>query len=251
MVVLWQQGNGPTSAPSGFGGSPQQGLPSVGGRPRVRARRGQATDPHSIAERLRRERIAERMKALQELVPNSNKTDKASMLYEIIDYVKFLQLQVKILSMSRLGGAGAVAPTTSDLPAEGSNNMSATISHSSGTPSPVQDGIALTEREVTQLMEDDMGSAMQYLQSKGLCLMPIALATAISTTNTSRGAQGRVGERQRTSAAGSNGGLITDGLVSSEQASKDNSREVESVNGTASMGTHNGPKCEGKLTDGP
>ncbi|KAF5194772.1 Transcription factor une12, partial [Thalictrum thalictroides] len=42
-------------------------------RPRVRARRGQATDPHSIAERLRRERIAERMKALQELVPSSNK----------------------------------------------------------------------------------------------------------------------------------------------------------------------------------
>lgn len=42
-------------------------------RQRVRARRGQATDPHSIAERLRRERIAERMKALQELVPNANK----------------------------------------------------------------------------------------------------------------------------------------------------------------------------------
>ncbi|EFJ10163.1 hypothetical protein SELMODRAFT_128445, partial [Selaginella moellendorffii] len=39
----------------------------------VRARRGQATDPHSIAERLRREKIAERMKALQELVPNANK----------------------------------------------------------------------------------------------------------------------------------------------------------------------------------
>jgi hypothetical protein len=101
------------------------------------------------------------------------------------------------------------------------------------------------------LLEDDMGSAMQYLQSKGLCLMPIALATAISTTNNSRGAQGGVGDRQRTSAAGSNGGLITDGLVSSEQASKDNSREVESINGTTSMGTHNGPECEGKLTDGP
>jgi hypothetical protein len=42
-------------------------------RPRVRARRGQATDPHSIAERLRRERIAERIRALQELVPTVNK----------------------------------------------------------------------------------------------------------------------------------------------------------------------------------
>ncbi|KAL3328986.1 hypothetical protein AABB24_036211 [Solanum stoloniferum] len=45
--------------------------PSI--RPRVRARRGQATDPHSIAERLRRERISERIKALQELVPSCNK----------------------------------------------------------------------------------------------------------------------------------------------------------------------------------
>ncbi|MCD7471809.1 hypothetical protein HAX54_012478 [Datura stramonium] len=42
-------------------------------RPRVRARRGQATDPHSIAERLRRERISERIKALQEIVPSCNK----------------------------------------------------------------------------------------------------------------------------------------------------------------------------------
>ncbi|KAG6470928.1 hypothetical protein ZIOFF_072018 [Zingiber officinale] len=100
-------------------------------KPRVRARRGQATDPHSIAERiwhyghilhlvsapqLRRERIAERMKALQELVPNANKTDKASMLDEIIDYLKFLQLQV--LSMSRLGGAAAVAPLVADMSSE-------------------------------------------------------------------------------------------------------------------------------------
>ncbi|CAH9086598.1 unnamed protein product [Cuscuta epithymum] len=74
------------------GGGPPPAQPK---QPRVRARRGQATDPHSIAERLRRERIAERMKSLQELVPNANKTDKASMLDEIIDYVKFLQLQVK------------------------------------------------------------------------------------------------------------------------------------------------------------
>ncbi|CAK9872097.1 unnamed protein product [Sphagnum jensenii] len=248
-------GSGPTSAPSGqgFPGSSQQGLPTVGVRPRVRARRGQATDPHSIAERLRRERIAERMKALQELVPNSNKTDKASMLDEIIDYVKFLQLQVKILSMSRLGGAGAVASTASDHPAEGSNTAAATISRSLGTPTPVQDGIALTERQVTRLMEDDMGSAMQYLQSKGLCLMPIALATAISTTN-SRGSHTATvgaGDRQKATAAGSSGGPAADGLVS-EQSSKDNNREVESTNGTTtSMPIAKAPKGEGKPSDGP
>jgi hypothetical protein len=30
-------------------------------------------------------------------------------------------------------------------------------------------------------MDEDMSAAMQYLQSKGLCLMPISLATAISS----------------------------------------------------------------------
>lgn len=34
---------------------------------------------------------------------------------------------------------------------------------------------------MAKLMEEDMGSAMQYLQGKGLCLMPISLASAIST----------------------------------------------------------------------
>ncbi|EYU22452.1 hypothetical protein MIMGU_mgv1a009933mg [Erythranthe guttata] len=39
----------------------------------VRARRGQATDSHSLAERARREKISERMKMLQDLVPGCNK----------------------------------------------------------------------------------------------------------------------------------------------------------------------------------
>ncbi|XP_057767841.1 bHLH transcription factor RHL1-like isoform X1 [Salvia miltiorrhiza] len=160
-------------AVSGSSGGGASGQP----RQRVRARRGQATDPHSIAERLRRERIAERMKALQELVPNANKTDKASMLDEIIDYVKFLQLQVKVLSMSRLGGASAVAPLVADISSEGrSSNGTQTASSSNNN-----EGMTVTEHQVAKLMEEDMGSAMQYLQGKGLCLMPISLATAIST----------------------------------------------------------------------
>ncbi|XWS26270.1 hypothetical protein CRYUN_Cryun26dG0017100 [Craigia yunnanensis] len=168
----------------------QAGGSTTGGTPtqpkqRVRARRGQATDPHSIAERLRRERIAERMKALQELVPNGNKTDKASMLDEIIDYVKFLQLQVKVLSMSRLGGA----PLVADMPSEGGGDCIQTSGKGGSVPrnsngnqtSSTNDSLTVTEHQVAKLMEQDMGSAMQYLQGKGLCLMPISLATAIST----------------------------------------------------------------------
>ncbi|GMH02379.1 hypothetical protein Nepgr_004218 [Nepenthes gracilis] len=149
-------------------------------RPRVRARRGQATDPHSIAERLRRERIAERIRALQELVPSVNKTDRAAMLDEIVDYVKFLRLQVKVLSMSRLGGAGAVAPLVTDIPissveeegSEGGMSQPAWEKWSN-------DG---TERQVAKLMEENVGAAMQLLQSKALCIMPISLASAIYPT---------------------------------------------------------------------
>jgi len=43
----------------------------------------------------RRSKINEKMKALQSLIPNSNKTDKASMLDEAIEYLKQLQLQVQ------------------------------------------------------------------------------------------------------------------------------------------------------------
>nr|GLL42206.1 transcription factor bHLH137-like [Ipomoea trifida] len=66
----------------------------------VRARRGQATDSHSLAERVRREKISERMKILQGLVPGCDKvTGKALMLDEIINYVQSLQNQVEFLSM--------------------------------------------------------------------------------------------------------------------------------------------------------
>lgn len=66
----------------------------------VRARRGQATDSHSLAERARREKISERMKILQDIVPGCNKViGRALVLDEIINYIQSLQHQVEFLSM--------------------------------------------------------------------------------------------------------------------------------------------------------
>ncbi|XP_051119640.1 transcription factor BEE 1-like [Andrographis paniculata] len=66
----------------------------------VRAKRGEATDSHSLAERVRRERISDRMRLLQGLVPGCHKVNgKALMLDEIINYVRSLQNQVEFLSM--------------------------------------------------------------------------------------------------------------------------------------------------------
>ncbi|URE45487.1 Plant protein [Musa troglodytarum] len=63
------------------------------------SKRSRAAEVHNMSEKRRRSRINEKMRALQNLIPNSNKTDKASMLDEAIEYLKQLQLQVQILSM--------------------------------------------------------------------------------------------------------------------------------------------------------
>ncbi|XP_072952293.1 uncharacterized protein [Typha angustifolia] len=67
-----------------------------------RAGRGSATDPQSLYARKRRERINERLRTLQNLVPNGTKVDISTMLEEAVQYVKFLQLQIKLLSSDEL-----------------------------------------------------------------------------------------------------------------------------------------------------
>ncbi|KAF8692278.1 hypothetical protein HU200_039886 [Digitaria exilis] len=65
---------------------------------KARAGRGVTTEPQSIYARKRRERINERLKILQNLVPNGTKVDISTMLEEAVHYVKFLQHQIKLLS---------------------------------------------------------------------------------------------------------------------------------------------------------
>ncbi|XP_047329258.1 transcription factor bHLH81-like [Impatiens glandulifera] len=69
---------------------------------KTRAKRGCATHPRSVAERVRRTKISERIRKLQELVPNMDKqTNTADMLDLAVDYIKELQRQAKILTESQ------------------------------------------------------------------------------------------------------------------------------------------------------
>ncbi|CAN6196848.1 unnamed protein product [Urochloa humidicola] len=77
-------------------------------------RRTRAAEVHNMSERRRRDRINEKMKALQELVPHCNKTDKASILDEAIEYLKSLQMQVQIMWMST-GMAPMILPGAHQL----------------------------------------------------------------------------------------------------------------------------------------
>ncbi|CAL9202204.1 unnamed protein product [Musa hybrid cultivar] len=84
------------------GGTTTSGSPALILAGKARAGRGSATDPQSLYARKRRERINERLKILQNLVPNGTKVDISTMLEEAVQYVKFLQLQIKLLSSDEL-----------------------------------------------------------------------------------------------------------------------------------------------------
>ncbi|KAK3020748.1 hypothetical protein RJ639_047876 [Escallonia herrerae] len=111
--------------------SDSKGSAALNSNGKTRASRGSATDPQSLYARVgnlpctivsfltfsssmvlfvngvsfyssnlqkRRERINERLRILQNIVPNGTKVDISTMLEEAVHYVKFLQLQIKLLS---------------------------------------------------------------------------------------------------------------------------------------------------------
>ncbi|XP_052194849.1 transcription factor UNE10 [Diospyros lotus] len=80
------------------------------GKSSVSTKRSRAAAIHNQSERKRRDKINQRMKTLQKLVPNSSKTDKASMLDEVIEYLKQLQAQVQM--MSRMNMSSIMMPMT-------------------------------------------------------------------------------------------------------------------------------------------
>ncbi|KAL2325689.1 hypothetical protein Fmac_024747 [Flemingia macrophylla] len=69
-------------------------------------KRSRNAEVHNLSERKRRDKINKRMRILKELIPNCNKTDKASMLDDAIEYLKSLKLQLQIMSI----GAGFCMP---------------------------------------------------------------------------------------------------------------------------------------------
>ncbi|KAL2522394.1 putative transcription factor bHLH [Forsythia ovata] len=89
---------------------------SVGSKNKPKPKSTPTKDPQSIAAKNRRERISERLKILQDLVPNGSKVDLVTMLEKAISYVKFLQLQVKVLATDEFWPAqGRKAPELSQV----------------------------------------------------------------------------------------------------------------------------------------
>ncbi|XP_044954733.1 transcription factor RSL2-like [Hordeum vulgare subsp. vulgare] len=64
---------------------------------KARAGRGPASNPQNLYAKRRREKINDKLRVLQKLVPNGTKVDLSTMLEEAVLYVKFLKLQIKVV----------------------------------------------------------------------------------------------------------------------------------------------------------
>ncbi|KAF3328994.1 Transcription factor bHLH83 [Carex littledalei] len=99
-----------------MGGEAQASKKQCVANKKAKAKPTASKDPQSAAAKVRRERISERLKVLQELVPNGTKVDMVTMLEKAISYVKFLQLQVKVLAADEFWPTqGGKAPNLSQV----------------------------------------------------------------------------------------------------------------------------------------
>ncbi|EAZ09073.1 hypothetical protein OsI_31335 [Oryza sativa Indica Group] len=97
-------GGGKPAVVSGLLGSLQAELGRVTAREIMDAKALAASRSHSEAERRRRQRINGHLARLRSLLPNTTKTDKASLLAEVIEHVKELKRQTTAIAAAAAAG---------------------------------------------------------------------------------------------------------------------------------------------------
>ncbi|XP_057425457.1 uncharacterized protein LOC130718847 [Lotus japonicus] len=128
----------------------------------------QKPDQSRFTDRHRRQRIAENLKALHELLPNPAEGSQAQayILDDIIDYVKYLQHQIKELSGSRL---------------QADTNAIPLFFHEGYGHYMNQQMLNEPLEEIMgKLLEEHPAAASQLLESKGLFLVPMALVSDLN-----------------------------------------------------------------------
>ncbi|XP_057428291.1 transcription factor bHLH113 isoform X2 [Lotus japonicus] len=130
------------------GSGQEPGTTANVGRQKPPYKKTKAENPTSTGHAKRKEKLGERIAALQQLVSPFGKTDTASVLHEATGYIKFLQDQVQVLCSPYLQRL----PSCSQ-PGDGDNDGG--------------------EEEAEKL----------NLRSRGLCLIPVSCTVHVASTN--------------------------------------------------------------------
>ncbi|KAG0496183.1 hypothetical protein HPP92_000739 [Vanilla planifolia] len=136
-----------SSAPTAYKGEVRER--QMGGETAMKKPRNESTPSPLPAFKVRKEKLGDRITALQQLVSPFGRTDTASVLQEAIDYIKFLHDQVIALSTPYLkNGHSMPQPKNSEKP------------------------------------KDCSEDSRQDLRSRGLCLVPIASTYSVANDTT-------------------------------------------------------------------
>uniref|UniRef100_A0A0E0ELU5 BHLH domain-containing protein n=1 Tax=Oryza meridionalis TaxID=40149 RepID=A0A0E0ELU5_9ORYZ len=111
QMTMMQMGGGGSSrmVVSGLLGTLQAELGRMTAKEIMDAKALAASRSHSEAERRRRQRINGHLARLRSLLPNTTKTDKASLLAEVIEHVKELKRQTSAMMEDGAAGGEAAA----------------------------------------------------------------------------------------------------------------------------------------------
>ncbi|XP_041989929.1 transcription factor bHLH113-like [Salvia splendens] len=136
-------------------GSGTRGAGRCGGAPASNGKKAKSEKSAGAgghAKVVKKEKLGERITALQQLVSPFGKTDTASVLHEALGYIRFLHDQVQVLCSPYLQH---MSPSSSDAP------------HSS---------LSVGDEINSKSSKDD-------LRSRGLCLVPVDLTLHVANSN--------------------------------------------------------------------
>ncbi|KAG5077586.1 hypothetical protein JHK82_056281 [Glycine max] len=149
-------------------GMGQESVTKVGVGSQRQTKKNKAENPTSTGHAKRKEKLGERIAALQQLVSPFSKTDTASVLHEAMGYIRFLHDQVQVLC----------SPYLQSLPSSYHQNqhlMWSQLQFCCKDPDDVAeitgDGV-INEEEVNK-----------DLRSRGLCLIPVGCTVHVAGSN--------------------------------------------------------------------
>lgn len=150
---------------------------SIGGATK-KARVQSSSSASQPTFKVRKEKLGDRITALHQLASPFGKTDTASVLLEAIGYIRFLQSQIEVLSLSYLGSGSG-------------NNMRQQHQHSvQGERNclfPDDPGQLLNDNNCLKRKaapdQESNEEAEKDLKSRGLCLVPVSCTLQVESDN--------------------------------------------------------------------
>ncbi|KAF8388954.1 hypothetical protein HHK36_025637 [Tetracentron sinense] len=124
--------------------------------------------------KVRKEKLGDRITALHQLVSPFGKTDTASVLFEAIGYIRFLQSQIEALSSPYLGNGSGNIRQQQSVQGERSSMFP-------DDPGQLLNDTCMKRRGAPE--QEPQDEPKKDLRSRGLCLVPVSYTLQVGSDN--------------------------------------------------------------------